>query len=135
MKIEMFNPDGISVPPTPVLQVARVKGASEYIFLSGQVPLDEAANLVGKGDFDLQCGVVYENIRSALASVDCTWSNVVSFTSYLTRSEDIPRFAEYRRKHFPQFFPDGNYPPNTLLVIDRLSREDYLLEVVATAAK
>ena len=31
-------------------------------------------------------------------------------------------------------FPQGKYPPNTLLVIDRLVHEQYLLEVQTLAA-
>ena len=28
-----------------------------------------------------------------------------------------------------QMFPDGKYPPNTLLIIDRLVKEEFLIEV------
>jgi hypothetical protein len=31
-------------------------------------------------------------------------------------------------------FPDGKYPPNTLLIIDRLVGEPYLIEVQTIAA-
>jgi hypothetical protein len=31
-------------------------------------------------------------------------------------------------------FKDGAYPPNTLLIIDRLVREEFLIEVSAVAA-
>jgi len=31
-------------------------------------------------------------------------------------------------------FPDGSYPPNTLLIIDRLVGEQYLIEVQTVAA-
>jgi hypothetical protein len=31
-------------------------------------------------------------------------------------------------------FPDGVYPPNTLLVIDRLVQEQFLIEVQTVAA-
>ena len=31
-------------------------------------------------------------------------------------------------------FPDGVYPPNTLLIVDRLVQEPFLIEVQATAA-
>ena len=35
---------------------------------------------------------------------------------------------------FPTIFPEGDYPPNTLLVIDGLVREEFLVEVSAVAA-
>jgi len=60
--------------------------------------------------------------------------NIVSFTSYLVHSQDIPKFAAYRAREFPRLFPGGAFPPNTLLVVDRLVREDLLVEVAAVAA-
>jgi hypothetical protein len=31
-------------------------------------------------------------------------------------------------------FPDGKYPPNTLLIVDRLVQEPFLVEVQTVAA-
>jgi hypothetical protein len=31
-------------------------------------------------------------------------------------------------------FPDGKYPPNTLLIIDRLVQEQFLIEIQTIAA-
>jgi len=39
-----------------------------------------------------------------------------------------------RTREFPKLFKGGAYPPNTLLIIDRLVREEYLIEVSAVAA-
>jgi len=44
----------------------------------------------------------------------------VQFTTYLVHSQDIPKFMAWRLREFPKLFPNGAYPPNTLLVIDRL---------------
>ena len=43
-------------------------------------------------------------------------------------------FMEYRKREFPKFFPSGHYPPNTLLMVDRLVKEEFLVEVQAIAA-
>ncbi|MNC99286.1 hypothetical protein D3C83_175230 [compost metagenome] len=58
----------------------------------------------------------------------------MQFTTYLVHSQDIPKFMAWRLREFPGMFPDGKYPPNTLLVIDRLVGEQYLLEVQTIAA-
>ena len=39
----------------------------------------------------------------------------------------------WRLREFPTMFPDGKYPPNTLLVIDRLVQEPFLVEVQTIA--
>ena len=40
----------------------------------------------------------------------------------------------YRGREFPKMFANGAYPPNTLLIIDRLVQEQFLIEVSAVAA-
>ena len=59
---------------------------------------------------------------------------MVQFTTYLVHSQDIPPFMEYRLREFPKFFRNGAYPPNTLLMIDRLVKESLLFEVHTIAA-
>ncbi len=49
-------------------------------------------------------------------------------------SQDIPKFMAYRTREFPKLFKNGAYPPNTLLMIDRLVKEEFLIEVSAVAA-
>jgi hypothetical protein len=57
----------------------------------------------------------------------------VHFTNYLVKREDLPGYVNYRKGVFPKWFPNG-YPPNTLLFVDKLLREEILLEVQAIAA-
>ena len=45
-----------------------------------------------------------------------------------------PQFMEFRLREFPKMFPDGKYPPNTLLIVDRLVKEAFLVEVQTIAA-
>ena len=40
----------------------------------------------------------------------------------------------YRLSEFPNVFPNGAYPPNTLLMVDRLVQEEFLVEVQTIAA-
>ena len=70
----------------------------------------------------------------ALKSAGASWANVVQFTTYLLHSQDIPKFMEFRLREFPKMFPDGKYPPNTLLMVDRLVKEAFLVEVQTIAA-
>jgi enamine deaminase RidA (YjgF/YER057c/UK114 family) len=129
--IKILNPETMGKPLGPYSQITRVK-ASEFVFIAGQVGADRDGKV--PADFDAQCANVYANIKTALESVGATWGNVVEFTTYIVHSQDIPKFMDYRRRAFPTFFPDGKYPPNTLLVIDRLVQEPLLIEVQTVAA-
>lgn len=132
--ITIFNPATLGTPLGQYSQITRVKAASEFIFIAGQLAADKAGNIVGLDDFDAQCGQTFANIQAALESVGGGWGNVVQFTTYLVHSQDIAKFMTYRKREFPRFFPNGAYPPNTLLMVDRLVQEPFLVEVQAIAA-
>ena len=133
-EITIVNPEGLGKPLGQYSQVARVKNAAEWLFIAGQLATDVAGNVVGADDFDAQCVQVFKNIEAALVSQGAGWRNVVQFTTYLVHSQDIPKFMAFRKREFPKLFPDGKYPPNTLLMIDRLVGEPFLVEVQPIAA-
>ena len=93
-----------------------------------------AGKVVGENDFEAQCKQVFANVENALTSVGARWRNVVQFTTYMAYSQDISKFMEFRERHFPEYFESGSFPPNTLLIIDRLVQEPVLVEVQTIAA-
>jgi enamine deaminase RidA (YjgF/YER057c/UK114 family) len=129
--IQILNPDSLGKPLGQYSQITRVK-AAEFLFIAGQV----GAGKDGKAptDFDAQCALVFANIGAALASQGASFANLVEFTTYLVHSQDIAKFMSYRAREFPKLFGTGAYPPNTLLIIDRLVQEQFLIEVSAVAA-
>ena len=123
--IKIYNPESLGKPLGQYSHVTRVK-ANEFLFIAG---------MLAPGDsFDEQCAGVFAQIEKALKSANAGWGNVVQFTTYLVHSQDIPKFMQYRLREFPRFFPNGAYPPNTLLMIDRLVQEQFLVEVQTVAA-
>jgi enamine deaminase RidA (YjgF/YER057c/UK114 family) len=131
--IKIVNPDALGKPLGQYSQLTRVK-ASEFIFIAGQVGVGKDGKLTGDGGFDAQCAQTFANIDTALKSCGAGWGNIVEFTTYLVHSQDIPKFMTYRLREFPKMFANGAYPPNTLLMIDRLVQEPLLIEVSAVAA-
>lgn len=131
--IKIINPEGLGKPLGQYSHMTRVK-ASEYLFIAGQVGVDKSGSVIGVDDFNAQCVQTFANIETALKSVGAGWGNIVQFTTYLVHSQDIPKFMKYRLREFPKMFANGAYPPNTLLMIDRLVKEELLVEVQATAA-
>ena len=131
--IKIINPDALGKPLGQYSQITRVR-ASEYLYIAGQVGVGKDGKLAGDGGFDAQCAQTFANIEAALKSCGAGWGNIVQFTTYLVHSQDIPRFMAYRLREFPKMFTNGAYPPNTLLMIDRLVQEPLLIEVQAVAA-
>jgi enamine deaminase RidA (YjgF/YER057c/UK114 family) len=131
--IKIINPDTLGKPLGQYSQITRVR-ASEFLFIAGQLATDKTGALVGADDFDAQCAQVFANIEAALASQGAGFGNVVEFTTYLVHSQDIPKFMKFRLREFPRMFANGAYPPNTLLMVDRLVGEQFLVEVQTVAA-
>jgi enamine deaminase RidA (YjgF/YER057c/UK114 family) len=122
--IKISNVEALGKPVGPYSHIARVKGG-ETLYIAG---------MLAPGDtFDAQCSAVYGQIEKALQSAGGGWANVVQFTTFLVHSQDIAKFYRWREKEYPRMFPDGRYPPNTLLVIDRLVQEQFLIEIQTIA--
>jgi enamine deaminase RidA (YjgF/YER057c/UK114 family) len=123
--IKIYNPESLGAPLGQYSHVTRVK-AGELLFIAG---------MLAPGDtFDAQCAGVFSQVGKALESAGAGWQNVAQFTTYLVHSQDIPRFMQYRLREFPRMFPSRAYPPNTLLMVDRLVQEQFLVEVQTIAA-
>jgi enamine deaminase RidA (YjgF/YER057c/UK114 family) len=124
-EIKIYNVEALGRPLGLYSHVTRVK-AAEQLFIAGMLAPGES--------FDAQCSAVFAQIESALKSAGAGWGSVVQFTTYLVHSQDIAKFMQWRLREFPRMFPNGDYPPNTLLVVDRLVQEQFLVEVQTVAA-
>ena len=125
VEIKIENVEALGKPLGQYSHLTRVKGASETLYIAGMLAPGET--------FDAQCSGVFAQIETALKHCGAGWKNVAQFTTYLVHSQDIPKFMAWRLHEFPRMFPDGKYPPNTLLVIDRLVQEQFLVEVQTIA--
>jgi enamine deaminase RidA (YjgF/YER057c/UK114 family) len=124
-EIRIENVEALGKPLGQYSHMTRVKGASETLYIAGM--------LAPGDDFDAQCTGVFRQIETALKSAGAGWGSVAQFTTYLVHSQDIAKFMAWRLREFPKLFADGKYPPNTLLIIDRLVQEQFLVEVQTIA--
>jgi enamine deaminase RidA (YjgF/YER057c/UK114 family) len=122
--IRIYNVDALGKPVGPYSHVARVKSA-ETLYIAGMLAAGES--------FEAQCAAVYAQIEKALQSAGAGWGNVVQFTTFLVHSQDTAKFYRWREREYPKMFADGKYPPNTLLIIDRLVQEQFLIEIQTVA--
>jgi enamine deaminase RidA (YjgF/YER057c/UK114 family) len=131
--IRIYNPEALGAPLGQYTHMTRVR-ANEFLFIAGMLSASKDGSIIGVEDFDAQTQQVFANIEAALSSAGATFANVVQFTTYLVHSQDIPKFMRFRLREFPRLFPNGIYPPNTLLMVDRLVQEPFLIEVQTIAA-
>ncbi|MBC8161834.1 MAG: RidA family protein [Roseiflexaceae bacterium] len=101
----------------------------QTIYISGQVALDAAGNLVGFADLHAQTQQVFTNLQAALASVDVTFSHVVKMTYFLL---DISQIAVVRSVR-DQYINIQHPPASSAVEVRRLFRDDLLIEIEAIA--
>ena len=107
--------------------------AGRTLHIAGQLSVGLDGSVVGKNDFDAQMRQVLDNLAAVLESTGLGFNNIVTFTTYLVHSQDIEKFMKIRAELFPILFGCTQYPPNTLLIVDRLVKEEFLIEIQAVA--
>ena len=120
--------------PLGAYSVGMTVNAGRLLYVAGQVGVNTAGELVGPSDAAAQTRQVLQNIGGVLEAAGAGFSNVVEFTTYVVGRSSVQGFIDGRSQVFPDIFPNGDYPPNTLLVVDGLVREEFLVEIKAVAA-
>lgn len=129
----IIKPKGVTQPLGMYSHAISVR-PGRLLFIAGQVSVDESGNLVGGQEIAAQVRQVFHNLELVLASSGATFENVVQFTTYLVSPRDVQGYLDARLDIYKRVFPTGEYPTNTLLVIDQLVRPEFLIEVEAIAA-
>jgi 2-iminobutanoate/2-iminopropanoate deaminase len=120
--------------PLGLYSYGVVAPVRELVVVAGQVGMDREGRVAGP-DVVAQTRQAFENVRAVLAAAGCGMRDVIRFQTFLTGAEYIEGFMQARREAFPTYYPDGAYPPNTLLVVSRLVRPDLLVEIEAMAVR
>lgn len=127
----IFNPESMAKPTAGYSQVAEVN-EGKVVYIAGQVALDRAGNLVGKDDFRAQVQQVFENIKSAVEAAGGDFSSVVKLNYYCAESVD-PAQLPVAREVRDRYVNTKNPPVSTFVVVKRLVRPEWLIEVEAVA--
>jgi enamine deaminase RidA (YjgF/YER057c/UK114 family) len=131
--VSHVNPPG-TAPAQGLYSHAGVVQGGRTVFIAGQLSVGADGSVTGKGDFSAQFARVFANLGDVLRGLGGDFRSVAKFTTYLVHAQDIERFMAERAALFPRLFGGPPYPPNTLLIVDRLVKEDFLIEVEAIAA-
>ena len=113
--------------PEPVGAYPHARRVGNLLFLSGVGPrkrgeraisgvqLGEQGQVVSY-DIEVQCRLVFENVRLILEEAGSQWDNLVDVTVFLTNLEQD--FSAYNRLYAEHF--KGNQPCRTTVGISRL---------------
>jgi|SRR5690625_247815 len=131
-RVQYINPEGASEAQGQYAHTSKIPGVPLY-FIAGQLSVGEGGGVVGKGDFEAQFRQIFSNLGGVLSGLGLDFNDIVRFNTILVHSQDIEKFMKLRKELFPTLFEGDLFPPNTLVIVDRLVKEDFLLEVEAVA--
>lgn len=126
--IEYKNSPNVFSIPGLSQSVSIDCGTSRMILLSGQVPLDSKGNLVGN-DVEEQTHQIFKNIENILKEYKGTSKDIVKLGIFIT---DISKISDFRKVR-DQYTNLQNPPVSSLIEVNKLFRNDVLIEVEATA--
>ena len=127
-QVKRTNPPTLS-RPTGYTHVVEVTGPVKTVYISGQIALDAAGNVVGQGDMKAQAEQVFRNLEAALAAAGAKFSDVVKMNTYTTDISQIQAIRDARGKYFGDAMP-----ASTLVQVVHLARPELLLEIEVIAA-
>jgi len=100
--IERINPPGAPEPRGPYSPAVR---AGDFIYVSGQGPIDPATNQYSYGDIQHETRLVLNNIQHILDAAGARMSDVVKCSVFLTEGKDFAAmnevYAQFFREHKP----------------------------------
>ena len=109
------------VPLSPAIR------AGDFVFVSGQVPVDTDGAIVS-GGIGPETDQVIANITKVLALADCTLSDIVKTTVWLRNRSDFAAFIGAYAKYFPSSPPTRSTAESRLMI-------DISVEIEAVAYK
>lgn len=122
-----YNPPAVW-KPFGAFSMVKIDEGGQLVHLKGQVSLDRAGRVFGRGDMRLQVRKTLENIKAVLASLGGEMSDIVSLTQYATDIEQFMAAGEVRGEFFAE-----PYPVTTTVQVVRLYHPDLLIEITAIA--
>jgi 2-iminobutanoate/2-iminopropanoate deaminase len=99
----------------PYSQAVR---AGQFLFASGQIPLDPATGTVVEGDISAQTRRVMENLSAVLVSAGLSFAHVVRTTVFLADMGEFAAVNEVYGKYFSE-----PYPARATVQVARLPRD------------
>jgi enamine deaminase RidA (YjgF/YER057c/UK114 family) len=130
---EFINPKTL-IPPGPAgySHIAKVNHGT-IVYLSGQVPSDASGKLIGEGDFETQVEQVFRNLKIAVEAAGGIMADIVKLNYYIVaevEQAEVPKLRPIRDRYINV----EKSPASTFVVVSRLMRPGWLIEIEAVAA-
>ena len=112
--------------PKAIGPYSQAKIAGNFVFTSGQIPINPETNELIQGEIEVQAKQVLENLKAVLEEAGSNLDNAVKVTVFLADMNDFDKLNEIYGKYFK------NKPARATVQVVRLPK-DVRVEMDATA--
>jgi enamine deaminase RidA (YjgF/YER057c/UK114 family) len=123
-----LNPAGIRAPFGRYSHGIAVPAGARLVFCSGQLGLKVGDML--PPTVEGQAEVCFQNIAATLAEDGMSLADLVRLNAYVTNRDDMRAYMSVRDR-----FVSEPLPASTLMIVAGFTRQEFLIEVEAIAAK
>jgi enamine deaminase RidA (YjgF/YER057c/UK114 family) len=128
-KMNHVNPDGLIKNPA-FSQIITTEGNGKTIYIGGQNSVNNAREIIGKGDILMQTRQVMKNLEVALKSCDAGFKNLIKLNIHIAQGQDAYKAFQVSQEFMGQI-------PNpliiTVLFVVGFVNPDFLIEIDAIA--
>jgi enamine deaminase RidA (YjgF/YER057c/UK114 family) len=121
------------VAPNPGFAHA-VTVSGHVAFVSGQVALDAAGQVVGTGDLRAQTRQAMTNLHRIILGLGADWPDVARLSWYVIDADQVQVVRDVRDELIRPALGDKPNPASTLVQVAALFRPEFLVEVDAVVA-
>ena len=124
MKREVISTENAPAAGGPYSQGIRI---GDFLFVSGQIPIDPKTGVPIKGDVKVQTAQALKNVSSVLQATGASLEDIVKATVFVTHMDEYDSINEV----YGQFFNKG-CPARSCLEVSRLPKNVGVeIEVIA----
>ncbi|GAB2850085.1 RidA family protein [Actinoallomurus bryophytorum] len=131
--IRRWSPDGLAAPIGQYSHLAAAPPDHELIFIAGQVGVLEDGTLAGT-DGESQTRQAFANIGVLLNSLGAGPENLVKLVTMVSAREHLAGCRAAREEVFAAWYPGGDWPAHSLMVVDSLATPELTVEIEGFAA-
>jgi 2-iminobutanoate/2-iminopropanoate deaminase len=103
--------------PAPIGPYSQAVHMGNFLFISGQVPINPATNTIEATDVSGEAVQVMKNLQAVLETAGYNFADVVKTTIFLTDMAYFPAVNEVYSQYF-----EGNYPARETVAVKGLPR-------------
>ncbi len=102
MKKQAIHSDGA---PSAIGTYSQAIRSGQFVFLSGQIPLDATTMEIVGGDFEARARQVFENLKAVAVQAGGDLDHVVKLTIYLTDLDNFSTVNSVMADYFQEPYP------------------------------